>query len=244
MPTYRLDLGYDGSGFHGYAVQPGMRTVQGVLEEALFRITGPVETVGAGRTDAGVHARGQVVSFACGLELDEDRTARSLNKMVGEEIVVRGCRRVPDDFNARFSAQSRTYRYRVANGPLLDPLVRHMVWHVPEHLDVGMMNVAAAHFVGTHDYASFCRKAERRSTERTVLQARWEEDLIDGDPVFEITATSFCRQMVRSLVAACVKAGRGKLDPDKIPEVLTARDRDAAWGAAPPQGLTLWEVEY
>jgi tRNA pseudouridine38-40 synthase len=244
VPNYRLDLAYDGSGFHGYAVQQGVRTVQSVLEEALFRITGPVKTVVAGRTDAGVHARGQVVSFMCDKELDEDRTARSLDSMVGDEIVVRGCRLVPNDFSARFSALSRTYRYRVASDRHVDPLIRHMVWQVRNHLDTEMMNAAAGHFVGEHDFASLCRKAEGRSTERTVLRAQWEEDSADGHHVFEVSATSFCRQMVRSLVAVCVDVGRGKLDPDTVPDIIAARDRNSARGAAPPQGLILWEVEY
>lgn len=242
MPTYRLDLGYDGSGFFGYAVQQGMRTIQSVLEEALFRITGPVDTVVAGRTDAGVHARGQVVSFSCDKDLDPGQMARSVNKMVGDEIVVWSCREVPADFNARFSATSRTYRYRVANHPLLDPLERHMVWHVPYPLDLDAMNAAASHFVGLHDFASFCRKAEGRSTERTLLSAAWQP--VDNHLVFEVRASSFCRQMVRSLVALCVDVGRGKLGPDLIPGILAAGDRDAASGAAPPQGLILWEVGY
>ena len=244
MPTYRIDFGYDGSGFCGYAVQKGQRTVQAVLEEALFRISGPVETTVAGRTDAGVHARHQVVSFVSEKALDEGRTARSLNKMVREEIVIRGCRKVPDDFNARFSARARTYRYRIANVPFLDPLIRHMVWHIRHPLDVGRMNAAARHLIGLHDFASFCRKAEGRSTERRVLSVDWVQDPVAGLLVFEITASSFCRHMVRSLVAACVDAGRGKLEPDALPGIIAARDRNAARGAAPPRGLTLWEVLY
>lgn len=241
MPTYRLDIGYDGSGFRGYAAQRGQRTVQGVLEEALFKMTGPVETAVAGRTDAGVHARGQVVSFSCDKELDPKRAARSLNKLVGDEMVVWDCRLVPDDFNARFSARSRTYRYHVANTPLLDPLERHRVWHVPYVLNLAAMDTAAAHFVGRHDFASFCRRADGRSTERTVLVAGWR----NGFPLmFEIRATSFCHQMVRSLVALCVEVGRGKVEPDAVPAIIAARDRDTAGGPAPPQGLVLWEVEY
>jgi len=244
MPTYRLDIGYDGSGFHGYAMQKGFRTVQGVLEEALFRITGPVETAVAGRTDAGVHARGQVVSFVTDQELDVDQTARSVGKMVGEEIVVWDCRRVADDFNARFSATSRTYHYRVAGNRVLDPLVRHAVWHVPGELYLGRMQAAAQHFVGEHDFASFCRRAEGRPTVRTVVRADWTSGESAGDCLFEIQARSFCHQMVRSLVAVCVDVGRGRLQPDAIPGIIGSRDRNAAAGAAPPHGLVLWEVEY
>jgi tRNA pseudouridine38-40 synthase len=244
MPTYRLDLGYDGSGFHGYAAQKGLRTVQAVLEDALFRITGPVQTTVAGRTDAGVHARGQVVSFVSGKELDEAQTARSLNKMVREEIVIRGCRVVPDDFNARFSARSRTYRYQIVNDTNADPLLRHVVWQVGYPLDLDRMNRAARHFLGLNDFSSFCRKAEGRSTERTVLSLDWVKNPDDGHLVFEITASSFCRHMVRSLVALCVEAGRGRLDPDAVPNIIAVRDRNQSCGAAPPQGLTLWSVTY
>ena len=241
MPTYRLDIGYDGTDFRGYATQRARRTVQRVLEEALFKITGPVETSVAGRTDAGVHARGQVVSFFSDRSLDPEKTARSLNKLVGDEIVVWECRLAPDNFNARFSALSRTYRYHIANSPLLDPLQRHHVWHVPYVLDVAAMNTAAGCFVGEHDFASFCRRAERRTTERTVLEASWLEG---SRLLFEIRATSFCHQMVRSLVALCVEVGKGKVEPDAVPGIIAARDRNATRGPAPPQGLILWEVEY
>jgi tRNA pseudouridine38-40 synthase len=244
VPTYRIDLGYDGSGFAGYAVQKGMRTVQAVLEEALFRITGPIVTVVAGRTDAGVHARGQVVSFVCPQDLDTERTARSLNKMVREEIVIWGCAVVPDEFSARFSARSRTYQYRIANDRVVDPLIRHTVWHVGYPLDLDRMNLAVRHFIGLHDFASFCRRAEGRSTERNVLSASWAREPVEGHLVLEIIASSFCRHMVRSLVSACVEVGRGRLEPDAIPAIMATRDRNESCGAAPPQGLTLWSVSY
>jgi tRNA pseudouridine38-40 synthase len=148
---------------------------------------------------------------------------------------------VPDGFNARFSARSRTYRYHIADTPLLDPLQRHCVWHVPYGLNVAAMQIAAGYFIGEHDFASFCRKAEGRSTERTVLSAEWRE----GSPlVFEIRATSFCHQMVRSVVALCADVGKGKVRPDDVPGIIAARDRNATGGPAPPQGLILWGVEY
>ena len=125
MPTYRIDLAYDGSGFHGYARQPGLRTVQGELETALFHHTGEVETVVAGRTDAGVHALGQVVSFRVDAELDEALLLRSLNKQLGDEVVLSDVSRVADDFNARFQATARTYRYLIQNGSAPDPTARN-----------------------------------------------------------------------------------------------------------------------
>ena len=243
MPTYRLDVAYDGSGFHGFARQPNLRTVQGEMEQALSRIVGEeVLTVGAGRTDAGVHARGQVMSFAVDRVLDDARMLRSLNRMLGPEIAVTGCREVPEGFDARFSAHSRVYRYQVLATPVHDPLRRLVTWHVPEPLDIEAMGVAAAGFVGEHDFASFCRSSPGRSTVRRVLEAGWDTE---GDvAVFWIEAHAFCHQMVRSIVGFCVDAGRGRADPRSVSEVLARRDRAAARPIAPPQGLILWEVRY
>ena len=243
MPTYRIDLEYDGSGFHGYARQPDVRTVQGDLEEALFRLTGPVETAVAGRTDAGVHARGQVVSFVTKDLLDEARVLRSLNSQLNPEIAAMSLRRVAPAFNARFSALSRTYRYLVWNRRFADPFLRHTAWHVPDPLAIGPMNAVTAHVVGEHDFASFCRKAEGRGTVRTVQTCRWFPEA-EGLFRFEITASSFCHQMVRSIVALSVAAGRRKVATSDIPVIFAAGDRNAARGAAPAHGLTLWEVAY
>ncbi len=243
MPTYRLDLAYDGSGFHGYARQPEVRTVQGELEQGLSRLAGPVVTEVAGRTDAGVHARGQVVSFRSDVSLEPSRVASALNGMLAPEVVVWSCRQVEDDFSARFSAVARTYRYVVLNRPLPDPFLRHTSWHYPTPLDVARMNAAAAHLVGEHDFASFCRGGDERTSVRAVHDARWERT-DDRLLQFQITAGSFCHQMVRSLVAVLVEVGRGRLEADDVPGILAARDREAARGAAPPHGLTLWSVAY
>ncbi len=243
MPTYRLDLAYDGTGFRGMARQPAVRTVQGLLEESIARVTGhDIETVVAGRTDAGVHARGQVVSFEVEESIDGQRLQRSLNSLMAGEVVVHAVAQVAPDFNARFSARWRTYRYQVWNDSSVDPLIRHMVWQVSDPLDLHSMNRTAAGFVGTHDFASFCRRSEGRSTEREVMASGWD----DSRPmlVFEVTATAFCHQMVRSLVGFCVDAGRGKVDPGSVPEVLAARDRHAGRPMAPARGLILWEVGY
>lgn len=242
MPVYRLQIAYDGTDFHGYAAQPGLPTVQGVLEEALTRRLGPVSTVVAGRTDAGVHARGQVVSFSLERPTDPDLLVRALNRMLPDSIVVRSCEPAADDFDARFSATSRSYRYRVLATTLRDPFEHRYSWHVPEPLDTAAMRQAAAAFIGEHDFASFCRRAEGRSTVRTVLASDW---MADGRFLeYRVTATSFCHQMVRSLVALMVEVGRGRVDADAMPAILEARDRAAAKGAAPPHGLFLWSVGY
>ena len=243
MPTYRLDLSYDGSGFHGYARQPTVRTVQGELEAVLSRILEPVDTVVAGRTDAGVHARHQVVSFSTAKPVDPDRLARSLTKLLAPEIVVYAAARAPDGFSARFSATRRTYRYRVLNRPYPDPLRRTTSWHVRQPLDLGAMNRAVGYVVGEHDFASFCRRREGASTVRTVLSAGWSahpESILE----LEIAATAFCHQMVRSIVAFSVEVGRGRIEPGATPQVLRAGDRNKARGAAPPHGLVLWQVDY
>ena len=243
MGTYRLDLSYDGAGFHGYARQRDGRTVQGELEAALARVLAPVATEVAGRTDAGVHARHQVVSFRTEQEVDCRRLARSLTGLLRPEVVVYRCRQVPDGFSARFSALRRTYRYRVLNRPHADPLRRAVTWHVRDPLDVPAMDRAAHYLEGEHDFSSFCRRAEGRSTVRTILAAGWSarpDDVVR----LEIAGRAFCHQMVRSIAAYCVEVGRGRLDPDNTPGVIAARDRNAARGAAPPHGLVLWQVGY
>jgi len=254
MATYRIDLAYDGSGFHGYARNAGVRTVQGELERALATSFGhEVETRVAGRTDAGVHARRQVVSFDADPGLNVAALAGSLDAMLGSEIVVRAVSQVEDGFDARFSAVSRTYRYFVGDGPA-DPLRRNFVWHVEWPLDDGVLARAAAAFVGEHDFASFCRAAEGRTTIRRVTTCSWRRESAGGFPgaggldpgllVFEVTANAFCHQMVRSLVALSVEIGRGRIEVAAIPEIFESKDRNAARGVAPPHGLILWDVEY
>lgn len=244
MPTYRIDIAYDGSGFRGYARNAGVRSVQETLEDFLSRMAGePVDTVVAGRTDAGVHARQNVVSFSTGATLDPERLRRAITSTLGPEIVVRSASVVPDDFHARFSAGARAYRYFVDDSGTPDPLRRGSVWAVRWPLDVERMDAAAAAFVGDHDFASLCRRQEGRSTERTVLDATWER-AEDGVAVYRVAATAFCHQMVRSMVALCVDVGRGAVEADDVPAILAARDRNAARGAAPPHGLVLWRVTY
>ena len=241
--TYRIDLGYDGTAFRGFARQAGQRTVQGVLEERLARVLGSeVTTTGAGRTDAGVHARQQVVSFQWGDELDLPRLARSLNGMMGPEVVVASVEKAVDDFSARFSAKWRRYRYLILNAPLADPLNRHFCWHVVEPLDLIAMNDAAERLVGEHDFASFCRTPDSGSTTRRVLSAEWA---LEGEmTVFTIAANAFCHQMVRSIVGFMVDVGKGRRRADEVETVLAARDRSKASNMAPPHGLILWEVGY
>ncbi len=243
MPVVRLEVAYDGTGFRGFARQPGVPTVQGALEEALAQVLGEtVVTVGAGRTDAGVHARAQVVSFAVEGPVDTVRWQRSLNGILHPAIVVREANLAPDDFDARRSARWRAYRYQILNTLHPDPLRRWFIWHVPPPLDVEAMNQAAACFVGSHDFAAFCRRPQQGETIRTVIDSEWrrQADLV----IFAIKAVAFCHQMVRSLVGFMVEVGRGKRQAETAARVLAQGDRGQAGQMAPPYGLVLWEVGY
>jgi tRNA pseudouridine38-40 synthase len=242
VPTYRLTIAYDGSRFHGYARQPEVRTVQGELEEALVQRVGPVETSVAGRTDKGVHATGQVVAVVTSIPVELERLVLSLNRRLGPEISVLAAKAVPEGFSARFDATGRAYEYRILNRTAPDPFLAATTWHVAAPLDVERMNVAATAFVGERDFASLCRKAGQRSTVRDVRRAEWRR--VGDVLIFDVSASSFCHQMVRSMVAVCVDVGRGKVAPDAVPAILAAADRHAGRGVAPPHGLTLVHVEF
>ncbi len=254
-------VAYDGGGFHGFAVNEGVRTIAGTLTEAISTVVRQQVTLtGAGRTDAGVHAWGQVISVDLPDGVDVEDLARRVNKLCAPGIAVRSVEIVGEDFNARFSAQWRQYRYEVWNAPHPNPLIRTRSWHVPAPLDVDGMNIAANHFVGEHDFASFCRRpkglggAQRSQVDlgvaepslvRNVMHTGWTVVDPDGPLVrFEIRANAFCHQMVRSIVGSLVDVGTGKLESDELPAILAARDRGSAGQVAPPQGLTLWEVGY
>lgn len=241
MPVIRLDLAYDGSGFRGFARQPDVRTVQGDLEEALGRLLDEVpETTCAGRTDAGVHARHQIVSFEVDELPDLERLRRGVDGILGGEVSVWSAREAPEGFNARFTPTWRSYRYFIDTGESADPLTRSWNWHIGRPLLVEPMNRAAAGFGGLHDFASFCRRRPGATTEREVLEAGWSEE--GSRLIFSIRARAFCHQMVRSLVGFCVDVGLGRIPPESVEEVMAARDRSRVGTVAPPHGLILWEV--
>lgn len=241
MPTYRLDLAYDGAGFHGYAIQPDVRTIQGELEAALAPHTNGAETFAAGRTDKGVHATEQVVSFTCD-DLDTDRVLWSLNGQLAPEIAARRLAEVSDDFHARYSATGRAYRYRINNSSLHDPLSAGTTYTYVEPLDVDAMNEAVVPLVGAHDFAAFCRKQEGKASERLVFWARWRRS---GEIVeLSIGANAFCHQMVRSIVGVCLEVGRGRVMPNAVPGILASGERHRTAGAAPAHALVLVAVAY
>jgi tRNA pseudouridine38-40 synthase len=243
----RLVVAYDGTGFRGFAAQPGtdVRTISGTLGPAITQVLGyPVVLVCAGRTDAGVHARTQVVSFDIEAGCDLARLQTALNSMLGPEIIVRSADTAESTFDARRSARSRTYVYTIVNRDAADPFLARYAWWVSEPLDIRLLRLGADVFIGEHDFASFCRKGpEGSSSMRRVISSGWRDD---GDGVlrFEIRSSSFCWQMVRSIVGLLVEAGTGRRRPGELLAILHAADRNAAGQLAPPQGLCLWDVEY
>jgi len=253
----RLDCAYDGTDFHGWATQPSLRTVQGVVEEALARIL-RLERVGvtcAGRTDTGVHARGQVVHLdvepevlaAVPVRSASDPYAallRRLNGVLPDDVRVLAAGPAPDGFDARFSALWRRYAYRVADEPrLMDPLVRRTVLAWPRRLDLDAMNAAAVGLLGEHDFAAFCRRREGATTVRTLLELRWARDET-GIAVAHVRADAFCHTMVRALTGCLVAVGEGRRDVDWPAEVLLAQVRDPAVRVLRARGLTLEQVAY
>lgn len=233
----RLDLAYDGGGFSGWAVQPGRRTVQGVLEEGLARILRePVTLTVAGRTDAGVHASGQVAHFDGAVP-----DVRRVNAVLPADVVVRSAVVVPGEFDARFSALWRRYVYRVTDG-VGDPLRRHDTLAWARALDVDLLNAASERLLGEHDFAAFCKRREGATTIRALQELSWEQS---GDVLTAtVVADAFCHSMVRSLVGALLAVGEGRRSVDWPASLLDGTERSSAVTVAPAHGLTLAEVGY
>ena len=241
----RMTVAYDGTDFHGFAQQRDQRTVAGEICGALSKVLrGEITLACAGRTDAGVHAWGQVVSFGAPDGTDPAMLVERLNRMLGSEIAIRDASLAPLGFDARHSARARTYRYTVLNRSTPDPSMARSAWWVPEPIDIHALQLAATPFIGEHDFASFCRKGpEGSTTVRRVLESEWQ-DLGDGVLRYQVKATAFCWQMVRALVGTQVEAGRGKRKAGEMLSILRAKDRSAAGQLAPPHGLSLWRVDY
>jgi len=250
----RLLVAYDGGDFRGFAETSGQRTVMGELRQALERVTRiALDPVGAGRTDAGVHAWGQVVSVGLPATTDLERLARRITRMCGPAVVVRSAEWCADPaFSARFSATYRHYRYHVLNAPTPVPALARTTWHVPLPLALWQLRLACDPIIGEHDFGSFCRLPKVRADQptptlqRRVMLATWSRVDSDYGPLlrFEIRANAFCHQMVRSLVGTMVDIGSGTLHAGEMRSILLRRNRAGAGQVAPPQGLSLWEVGY
>lgn len=253
MPTFALVVSYDGEPFCGFARQPGMLTVQGELERALEMLyRRPVLTVCAGRTDAGVHALGQVVSFDLSEEeaamRTDDALIRSMNALTHDGIGVREVHHPDEGFSARFDAQAREYRYYIATGPVAPLVMGRFSWHITAPLDLEAMREGAAHLIGEHDFKSFCMavSAKGKPTCRNVMSIDVQPVEVMGQQLVCITVigNAFLHSMVRTIVGTLVAVGRGKRKPDWVLDVLEAKDRAAAGENAPAQGLVFWEVRY
>jgi tRNA pseudouridine38-40 synthase len=258
MPAYKVTLAYDGTGYVGWQRQAAGTSIQGLIEHALGELDErEVSVIGAGRTDAGVHALGQVASFFLHRSIDGPGLVRALNARLPPAVRAVEAVEVPDGFHARFGARAKTYRYRLWNADVLNPFERAHAWHVPSpRLDIAAMSAAATLIEGPHDFASFqSTGTDVRSTERVVFSSRFVDaagadrapatTLGDGALiVYEVEGNGFLRHMVRTIVGTLVEVGRGKQPAAWVGEVLAARNRAAAGPRAPAEGLFLVGVDY
>lgn len=245
MPMrFKLIVEYDGSDYHGWQIQPNGRTIQQTLEDAVTRFSGEsVRVASAGRTDAGVHAAGQVVSFTLQAPRPPEVVLRALNALTPRDISITAADVVGDDFDPRRAARSRTYVYRIWNARWPSPFWRRYAWHVARPLDVGAMRAAAAALLGEHDFSAFqAADCDADNPVRRVLRSEFEqhEVLI----TYTIEATAFLRHMVRSIIGTLVEVGSGTRAADDVPRLLATRDRNQAGATAPACGLCLQEVRY
>ena len=244
MPRFRIVLEYDGGGFSGWQRQPGQVTVQGVLEAALLRLCGhPISLVGAGRTDAGVHAAGQVAHFDTSRPRSPDVFVRALNANTPGGVTVLSAHAAPDHFHARYSATYREYAFRIFTRPQAPTLEQKRVWHHPGHLDPDAMGKATAQLLGTHDFSAFRAAAcQAKNPVRTITRADVNPN--GKEICIHLGANAFLQHMVRNVVGSLTLVGRGKWSPEKFQTVLFGRDRTLAGPTAPPWGLYLTRVCY
>lgn len=245
LRTLKLVIAYDGTDYLGWQIQPGGVTLQGTLEEKLALITGEkVRVTASGRTDAGVHAIGQVAHFKTGSSLDVRSIQKALNSLLPADLVVRKVAEMEDGFHARKHVKSKVYEYRILNRDLRSPFHRRFAWHIPQKLDLEAMERATQHLLGEHDFSAFRSVGSpTRTAVRRVLRADWRKGR-EGLLRFEVEATGFLKQMVRAIVGTLVEVGKGKMTPDDMAKVLQSKDRKQAGPTAPARGLFLNKVAY
>jgi tRNA pseudouridine38-40 synthase len=244
MRNVKLTIEYDGTGYVGWQVQPNGTSVQEVLQRAVAEITGEPDAavVGSGRTDAGVHAAGQVAHIKTETAIPAGDLVHAINTKLPDDIAVLHAADVPPDFHARYAARAKTYRYSILNRPVRSPLARNRTHLVRHTLDVSAMRAAARHLVGRHDFTSFQSKPDGTSAVRTISRLEIQDRAPRID--IEVTANGFLYHMVRTLAGTLIEVGRGRRAPDDIPGLIEARDRSRAGPTAPPQGLCLLDVTY
>lgn len=244
MATIKLTIEYDGTAYAGWQRQPNQPTIQAAVETALTRITQQqISIIAAGRTDAGVHARGQVASFQSDKSIPVDKWRLALNSALPHDISVVSSEQVPESFHARYSAKEKLYEYRISRHPARPAIDRNRVWHLPYNLDTHAIRHAMSGFIGQHDFTSF--QGPRASTSDpmcVVSQVSLTSDLMTL--TIQIQANRFLKQMVRAIIGTLTEVGRHKRSPDSITDILKAKDRRAAGETAPPQGLYLLHVLY
>ena len=251
MVNYKMILQYDGTRYRGWQVLPSELTIQGKLQDVLSKMAGyQVEVTGSGRTDAGVHAKGQTANFHLKEEWDEEKILSYLNHYLPEDIAVCEVKRVDERFHSRYQALEKTYLYRIHTGKIPEVFERRYVYDYKEPLDVKRMRKAAEYLCGTHDFKSFCgNKKMKKSTVRTIFQIQINElpgdiEEIGGEIRFTYTGNGFLQNMVRILTGTLIEIGDGRREPEDISEILEAKNREAAGYTVPACGLTLIEVVY
>ena len=245
LSNFKIIIEYDGTAYHGWQRQKQDSTVQQEIEQALSTMmSGPVTLIGSGRTDAGVHALGQVANFHCETDLTPEVFLKGLNSLLPDDIVIKDCQLVDNSFHARYDAKSKIYHYHLLNRSLPAAIGRQYAWFIRRKLDTAAMRSAASHIVGIHDFKSFEGSGSPRShTIRNVMAAALAEEE-DGSILFEIEADGFLRFMVRNIVGTLVDVGHGKLAPADVKEILESKNRGNASPTAPAHGLFLMEVKY
>jgi tRNA pseudouridine38-40 synthase len=244
MPTVKLVLEYDGTSYAGWQRQPDQLTVQEAIERAIRQVTQTtVSVIGAGRTDSGVHARGQVASFRIEHDWPASSWTRALNAVLPKDITVRSSSLMDDRFHAQHDARGKLYTYRILHRPARPTIDRAFVWHIYKPLDHAAMQQAASTLIGPHDFSSF--EGSLTDNDNPICRLQRLEVIRHDDKIFiEAYADRFLKHMVRAIVGTLVEVGLGKRAPDSLTEVLRARDRSAAGQTAPPQGLYLMRVDY
>ena len=248
--NYKLLIQYDGTDFHGWQVQENDRTIQGELERVIGMIAdSQVGVVGSGRTDAGVHAEGQVANVHLNGKFTPEKLKHAINGNLWRDIRIMKAEKVPDEFHARFSAKRKTYVYRVVNAPVMSPFWRRFAHHETRPLDVARMNDAARLFLGEHDWTAFASaKSDGETRLRNIIdfsvESHWSDTAQGAMIEFRITANGFLRYMVRSIVGTMLEVGRGEKDADIIQTAIVTGDRSLAGQTAPAGGLTLLRVDY
>jgi tRNA pseudouridine38-40 synthase len=245
MRTIKLTIEYDGANYQGWQVQPKGPTIQGMIEEKLALLTGEtIHLIGSGRTDAGVHALGQIAHFKTRSKMNVQSIQRALNSLLPPDIGIQGAEEVEEDFHARKHSKSKVYEYQILNRNLRSVFHRGHAWHIPQELDLKEMKKATQRLMGEHDFSSFRSVGSpTRTAVRRVIRAEWRKSH-DGLLRFEIEANGFLKQMVRAIIGTLVEVGKGKISSEEFQRIVDSKDRKRAGPTAPAHGLFLKEVKY